>query len=95
MTVTDFIEQRIRKERVAAIKERILEWLEKADSASVSIEEILEIPRMQPEDSSQYAKYIPTGEVSIVLKLKGILGIKAKLLDANVTKNDPDNWTVE
>ena len=94
-TCSEFVEQQIKKAKIAAIKERILSWIEKLENGDAVLVDLLETPEMRAESCAMYAPYCLTGNVDVVLKLGKVTGITGKLINPSVSKDTPNNCTVE
>ena len=91
----EYVEQQVKKARIAAVKERILSWIEKLETGNATLVDLLETPEMKRESCDSLAPFVPTGNVDVVLKLESVAGIQAKVINPNRALCDADNWTVE
>lgn len=77
------------KAKREAIVERLLQWIEQAETVDI----VRETPGMKPSDCSTTASMRCTGELTIELKLTGIDGIDAAVKPRGDHRN-PEDWMV-
>ncbi len=94
-TCSEYVAQQLRIAKIVAIKERILTWFEQIEAGHAALVDLIELPDMKREGCDNLAPYVPTGKVDVVLKLEGVVGVKAKIINPNLPKSDATNWTVE
>ncbi len=87
MDATTAIQQAESRAKRRAIIDRVLAWIEDAETVDI----VHETPTMKPESCVAYAPHHPTGELMIVLKLTGIKGIEACRID----DGDPGEWAIK
>lgn len=75
--------------RRQAVIDRVLDWIERADTVDI----VRETPVMKPECCGVGSPYRPTGELTIELKLTGIDGIEAELCQGG-RSHYPVDWSV-
>lgn len=89
MNAADAIKQAEAVARRQAAIDRLLDWIERADTVDI----VRETPVMKRESCDNLAPYRPTGELTIELKLTGITGIEAELCQDGRSGNAYD-WSV-
>lgn len=74
------------KAKRQAIIDRLLSWIDRAETVDI----VRENPHMERESSYATALMIPTGDLAIELKLTGIEGIDARVIDGGNCYNSSD-----
>lgn len=75
------------KAKRQAIIDRLLAWIERAETVDI----VRENPRMERENSYVTARMLPTGELTIELRLTGINGIEACVKERG-DRHNSDDW---
>lgn len=71
-----------------AIRDRVLEWIDRAEF----VELVRETPGMQRENNYVTTRWLPTGSLTIELRLDGIANMDAAMCDVNGRRDDPMNY---
>lgn len=83
MTATEAIKNAEAKAKREAIIARLLDWINKAQSVEI----VRETPTMKQESSHQMAPMLPTGELTIELRLTGIPELDALVIEERCETN--------
>lgn len=87
MDVQSAIQAAEAKAKRQAIVDRLLDWIERSDTVDI----VKENPTMEPESSYVTAQMLPTGELTIELRLTGIKDIAARLKEGG-RRQESDDW---
>ena len=77
------------KAKRQAIVDRLMGWIDTAETVDI----VAEQPGMERESCSRLARMIPTGELTITLKLTGIKGIQTWLIDGG-NRHEESDWRI-